>query len=163
MEIDGQVIVLIIFVVISGIQWFIKKVQGKDDPSDNSESLENIYDDFREEIRQRQTTLQQPETAQVPPPLAVSGQAHAPTNHTEVISFQAPAPPRFSMPEPAVTLTTAQREAVAKFEERGRIKTRHSAPPPSISARSLLTNPQSARQAVILQEIFSKPRSLQKF
>jgi len=162
MEIDGQVIVLIIFVVISGIQWLIKKVQGKNESDDPSESLENIYDEFREEIRQRQTTLQQPKTEQAPPPLPVSNRTSVPA-HTEVINYQPPETPRFSMPEPAVALTDAQQEAAKRFEELGRKKTRKSKNGPSISARTLLTNPQSARQAVILQEIFAKPRSLQKF
>jgi len=82
-EIDGQVIVLILFVVISGIQWLIKKVQGKGQEHEISESLEDIYDDFREEIIQRQTTIQQanqPEMIiQAPPPKNAVAARAAPT------------------------------------------------------------------------------------
>ena len=59
MEINGQLITLIIFVVIGGIQWLLKKVKGQERNVDASESLEGIYEEFREEIRQRQTTVQQ--------------------------------------------------------------------------------------------------------
>lgn len=158
-DIPGQVIVLILFVVISGIQWLIKKVQGKDQQHNIPESLENIYDEFREEIRQRQTTIQQPP----PPPLPISDTPAPVPARTETTSYQQPEAPRFRAPEPSATLTSVQKEAAERFEELGRKKTRSSKSSHRISARALLTSPQSARQAVILQEIFAKPRSLQKF
>ena len=50
-------IILILFVVVSAVKWFIEKVKNSQgsQPHDVSESLEEIYEDFRDEIRQRQT------------------------------------------------------------------------------------------------------------
>ena len=60
--IDGRIIMLILFVVISGVKWFIENVKKRgQQPHETSESLEEIYDDFREEIRNRQTKVRQPQ------------------------------------------------------------------------------------------------------
>lgn len=159
MDIPGQAIVLILFVVISGIQWLIKKIQEKNGPHDTPDSLEDIYDEFREEIRQRQTVIEQPP----PPPLPVNTTPAAPEpSYTQVTHVEQPVTPQFTQPEPA-ELTTAQQEAAARFEQLGKKKRRQSATHANSTARALLSNPQSARQAVILQEIFSKPRSMQRF
>ena len=47
-NIDGQVIMLILFVVISGIKWFMEQAKKRNQPDETSESLEEIYDDFRD-------------------------------------------------------------------------------------------------------------------
>ncbi len=160
MEINGQVIVLILFVVISGIQWLIKKIQGqKEAPHEIPESLEEIYDSFREEIRQRQTTIQEPS----PPPLPeVVQEPITELPHPQIISFEQPQTPSFTG-HTTEELTAAQKEAAERFSQLGKKRTRKSKTAASVSARALLSSPQSARQAIILQEIFGKPRSLQKF
>ena len=156
MEIDGQVITLIIFVVIGGIQWLLKKVKGQERNFDASESLEDIYEEFREEIRQRQTTVQQAGPPPMPEPISVSTptpSAPQPTYQEEVPHIT---PTQIDKPE----ITPEQQIAIEKFEQLSSKKRRKKSSG-TFSARDLLTNPQSARQAVILQEIFAKPRSMQ--
>ena len=156
MEINGQVITLIIFVVIGGIQWLLKKVKGQERNFDASESLEDIYEEFREEIRQRQTTVQQAAPPPMPGPISVSTptpSAPQPTYEEEVPHI---APTQIDNPE----ITPEQQIAIEKFEQLSSKKRRKKSSD-TFSARDLLTNPQSARQAVILQEIFAKPRSMQ--
>ena len=156
MEINGQVITLIIFVVIGGIQWLLKKVKGQERNFDASESLEDIYEEFREEIRQRQTTVQQAGPPPMPEPISVSTptpSAPQPTYQEEVPHI---APTQIDKPE----ITPEQQIAIERFEQLSSKKRRKKSSG-TFSARDLLRNPQSARQAVILQEIFAKPRSMQ--
>lgn len=159
MEIDGQVIFLILFVVISGIKWFIEQVKGKNQqPHETSESLEDIYDEFREEIRQRQTRPYNPEPDQpyyeqtTPPPLP-----------TEVEYRQEyipePAPPTFEVRKPQ--LTAQEQAALANLQKRSMSGRKSKRNRSQSSIRDLLASPQSAQQAIILHEILGKPKSLQ--
>ena len=152
MEIDGQVIALIIFVVIGAIQWLIKKVQDQGGAHDTADSLEDIYEDFREEIQQRQTTILHP-----PPPLP----ADIPESYpAQTINTEPQETPQLAKAETA-KLTDEQKEAAERFAQLGKGKGRKRNT--KSTARALLSDPQSARQAVILQEIFAKPKSMQKF
>ena len=157
MELDGQVIVLILFVVISGIQWLFKKMKGSGQQHDISESLEDIYDDFREEIRQRQTTIQQAEPPPIPQTIPVSTSTPPTPQAVHYEEPQVTSSTRTSKPE----LSPEEQEAVQRFEQLTKKERRSGRSNAAISARDLLTNPQSARQAVILQEVFAKPKSLQ--
>jgi hypothetical protein len=160
-DIDGQVILLIIFVVISAIKWAIEKikkpVEHSGDEHEIPENLENLYENFREEIRQRQTTTgKRTETATpvaAPPPLpqpsASTVQATATARPAESALWQRPQ---------KVVLSAEQQAAASRFQQLGSSKRKSSA---QSHVRTLLSNPSSARQAIILTEILGKPKSLQ--
>ncbi|BDS08047.1 hypothetical protein NT6N_30870 [Oceaniferula spumae] len=160
MEISGQIVVLILFVVISGIQWLIKRIQERNSPPDTSESLEDIYDDYREEIRRHQTQTQAPPPtpqASQPPPIPSASPQHqveAPAAYQRAIQQARQQKP---------TLTPAQKEAAERFQQLGKRKRRRKSAVGQISARALLSSPQSARQAVILHEVFGPPKSMRKY
>ena len=154
-HLDGRIIILILFVVFSAIRWFFEKVKRGDQPHDVSESLEDIYENFREEIRQRQTTVQQeaPSQAQAPPPLP-----------------QTP-PPRQAVPKPVevyqpqkVTqpkLSAEEKAALARLQKQSTPQRKRVAGART-SIRDLLASPHSTRQAIILHEILGEPKSMQK-
>lgn len=154
MEFDGQIIFLILFVVISGIKWLVEQVKGKkQEPHETSESLEEIYDDFREEIRRRQTQLQGqeehfPEEA-TPPPLPTA------TGYQQEY-IPEPAPQTFEVRKPQ--LSAQERAALANLQKRNQPKTKRQQSHGSL--RDLLASPQSAQQAILLQEILGKPKSM---
>ena len=73
-NIDGRVILLILFVVISAVKWLIEKIQANDQAAEQEEpadNLETLYDEYRDEIRQRQTKLEKRQATQTPPPIPV--------------------------------------------------------------------------------------------
>ncbi len=163
-KIDGQVIMLIIFVVISAIKWFVEQVQKRgEEPHEISESLEDIYDEFREEILQRQTTVKrptreeafQPNRQTTPPPLPASESVQHEYNPDSAL------PPAFKVKKPK--LTEAEKEALARIQEdslaspsKKRLRRKRS----HASLRQLLASPESARQAIIIHEVLGKPKSL---
>ena len=159
-DIDGRVILLILFVVISAVKWLIEKIQTKDQAAEQEEppgNLETLYDEYRDEIRQRQTELQRRQAAQTPPPIPVQTPAQAPA--------RAPARPPASKAQPApsfkprkTTVSAEQQAAASRFEQ---LSSGKSKPSPQSYVRTLLSNPQSTRQAIILTEILGKPKSLQ--
>ncbi len=159
-DIDGRVILLILFVVISAVKWLIEKIQTKDQAAEQEEppdNLETLYDEYRDEIRQRQTELQRRQAAQTPPPIPVQTPAQAPA--------RAPARPPASKAQPApsfkprkTTVSAEQQAAASRFEQ---LSSGKSKPSPQSYVRALLSNPQSTRQAIILTEILGKPKSLQ--
>lgn len=167
-DFDGRIIILILFVVISGVKWLLEKIKNQGQEHDVNESLEEIYDDFRDEIRRRQTTVQPPApapthnapAAPVPPPLPGAQVPQPRPPAPAALVEEPPAPQLFQTKKPE--LTEAQKAAAERFEQLGqkkRVRTHATGP---ISARALLSNPQSARQAVILHEVFGKPKSMQE-
>ncbi|MCP5535058.1 MAG: hypothetical protein H7A51_02360 [Akkermansiaceae bacterium] len=157
-EIDGRIIILILFVVVSAIKWLLEKVKGKGEQQHGiSESLEDIYEEFREEIRQRQTTVQQP--APSPPPLP---QAPPPLVQHPQHAQQRPQPQQVSLPKKAQVrqLTAEEKAAAARFQQLSSGKRRRRSKPQT-SVHALLSSPQSARQAIVLTEILGKPKSMQ--
>jgi len=155
-DIDGRVIMLILFVVISAIKWFIEKVKNPDQPHETSESLEEIYDEFREEIRMRQTEVQHPQDIftphhhefgqQSPPPLPPAVE-YQPEPIPELRKVRKP---KLSAQEKAALASLQQRTARTKRRRDDRANS---------SLRELLATPHSARQAIVLHEILGKPKS----
>lgn len=148
---------LILFVVISGIKWFIEQAKKRNEPDETSESLEEIYDDFREEIRRRQTEIQLPEQlfasepahAPVPPPLPTAAE-YRPD----------PLPTQRKVNKP--TLPPQEKEALARLQKQSTAQpTRVVQRQRHASLRQTLGSPQTARQAIVLHEILGKPRSMQ--
>jgi|GEM_PF-652553 hypothetical protein len=187
-DIDGRVILLILFVVISAVKWLIEKIQTKDQAAEQEEppdNLETLYDEYRDEIRQRQTELQRRQAAQTPPPIPVQtpaqAPARAPARPPASPPVAAPAPPAYAQrqstpisapvstpaskaqPAPSfkprkTTVSAEQQAAASRFEQ---LSSGKSKPSPQSYVRALLSNPQSTRQAIILTEILGKPKSLQ--
>ncbi len=187
-DIDGRVILLILFVVISAVKWLIEKIQTKDQAAEQEEppgNLETLYDEYRDEIRQRQTELQRRQAAQTPPPIPVQtpaqAPARAPARPPASPPVAAPAPPAYAQrqstpisapvstpaskaqPAPSfkprkTTVSAEQQAAASRFEQ---LSSGKSKPSPQSYVRTLLSNPQSTRQAIILTEILGKPKSLQ--
>lgn len=187
-DIDGRVILLILFVVISAVKWLIEKIQTKDQAAEQEEppgNLETLYDEYRDEIRQRQTELQRRQAAQTPPPIPVQtpaqAPARAPARPPASPPMAAPAPPAYAQrqstpisapvstpaskaqPAPSfkprkTTVSAEQQAAASRFEQ---LSSGKSKPSPQSYVRTLLSNPQSTRQAIILTEILGKPKSLQ--
>ena len=167
---DGRIIMLILFVVISGAKWFIENVKNRgQQPHETSESLEEIYDDFREEIRQRQTEVKHPQERQseerhpqdiFTPHHHEFGQQSPPPLPTEIEYKPDPVPqprkirkPQLSLQEKAALANLKKQAATAK-----RTRRNHATP----TLRQLLSSPQSARQAIVLREVLGKPRSMQE-
>jgi hypothetical protein len=158
-DIDGRIIILILFVVISAFKWLVEKIKTQgDQPHDASESLEDIYEDFREEIRQRQTTVQQqqPSQTQAPPPLP-----QAPSAPRQ--SIRQSAQPSLPSRRKKVTISAEQQAAAARFEQLTAHKNTHRNVHRGANKaiRTLLSTPHSTRQAIILHEILGKPKSMQ--
>ena len=179
-DIDGRVILLILFVVISAVKWLIEKIQAKDQAAEQEEppdNLETLYDDYRDEIRQRQTRLEKRQAAQTPPPIPAQAPARAParppasppmaavapsayaqrqSNHVSTPASKAQPAPSFKPRK--TTVSAEQKAAASRFEQ---LSSGQSKPSPQSYVRALLSNPQSTRQAIILTEILGKPKSLQ--
>jgi len=181
-EINGHVILLIIFVVISAVKWLIEKIKTSDETWEGEEppgAIENIYEQYREEIRNRQTKLKQkkraqqmqraetpPQQAQTPPPLPpIQSQRSEPDHWTPPPGPKPLVQPAVQRIEPTPTykprktvVTAEQQAAASRFAQRS-ISPRQ--PSAQQYVRKLLSSPQSTRQAIILAEILGKPKSLQ--
>ena len=156
-EIDGRIIILIVFLLISAANWFLEKIKGNQKTEHEvSESFEELYDDFRDEIRQRQTKSRErraeAHTPAVPsPPPLPQAPFHSPP--PAVVEH-----PKASTRKPQITqISAAQKAAASRFQSRFAPKPK-STPPNFV--RKMLANPQSARQAIVLTEILGKPKSL---
>ena len=168
-DFDGRIIMLILFVVISGVKWFIENVKNRGkQPHETSESLEEIYDDFREEIRKRQTEVRHPQEREIQerhpqdiftPHHHEFGQQSPPPLPTEPEYKPEPIPEPQKISQPQLTLQ--EKAALTRLQNRTseakRIRRTQAAP----SLHALLSSPQSARQAIVLHEILGKPRSTQ--
>lgn len=183
-DIDGRVILLILFVVISAVKWLIEKIQAKDQADEQEEppdNLETLYDDYRDEILERQTRLKKRQVAQAPPPIPAQAAAQAPARaparppasppmaasspsaYAQRQSTPISAPASRAQPAPSfkprkTTVSAEQQAAASRFELLSSVQSK---PSPQSYVRALLSNPQSTRQAIILTEILGKPKSLQ--
>ena len=153
-HIDERIIFLILFVVIGAIKWVLEKIRGPQEPHDVSDTLEDMYEDFREEIRQRQTQVQPQETA-TPPPLP---QASSPPVYVPSTPPASAQPGSFKVKKSK--LSAEEQAALKRFQNLGSPKRKNRAAIGSV--QDLLSNPESARQAIILKEILGEPRSMQQ-
>ena len=173
-EINGHVILLIIFVVISAVKWLIEKIKSNDETWEGEEppgAIENLYEQYRDEIRNRQTKLKKKQQAQAqaqaqtppplpsaPPPRQAPEWIPAPTPQP-AIQTAPPVPQQTPSYQRRKTVVTAEQQAAAsRFAQRSRSPRQPSA---QQYVRKLLSSPQSTRQAIILAEILGKPKSLQ--
>jgi deoxyribodipyrimidine photolyase len=156
-DIPEQVIFLILFVVVGAIKWLIEKIKGPQAPHEVSDTLEDMYDDFREEIRQRQTQSEQkasvppplPRTDPVPPPIYVASTPPA-SAHPDHFSFK------------KNQLSAEEQAAIERFQNLDKQRKDRPRSAATGSVRDMLASPGSARKAVILKEILGEPRSMQQ-
>lgn len=178
-------IFIIVFLAIGAVRWFLETLGKKkqppvhehweeddyDDQADQAtprSSLEELYDEARKEILDRQNR-------QIPEPEVLrrqlSGETLAPPPLPPVAEPPKAVPPAVKAPRKEVeapyqlkkvrrpVLSPAEQQALVNLEKMG-----HQPKPLSASntrIRKLLSDPTSARDAVILSEILGKPKSLQ--
>ena len=168
-DIDGRIIMLILFVVISGVKWFIENVKNRgQQPHETSESLEEIYDDFREEIRKRQTEVKHPQEREpqerhpqdiFTPHHHEFGQQSPPPLPTEIEYKPEPVPQSREIRKPQLSLQ--EKAALANLKKQAATAKRARSNQATPTLRQLLSSPKSARQAIVLREVLGKPRSMQ--
>ncbi|GHC62946.1 hypothetical protein [Roseibacillus persicicus] len=182
-----QLVVVIVFIVIGVIRWFLENVLGRkpsqqqpehweeynyDERADTvqprSNSLEDLYEEARREILDRQNRNNpEPEVVQeklnrTPPPLPpVPGKARinrpvpAQTSSQKAqSSFQATAQKSLKR----TVLTDAQKKAASDFQQLGKKAKR--ATRQKSRVKEILSTPSSARDAIVLAEILGKPKGL---
>lgn len=177
-------IFIIVFLAIGAVRWFLEAAGKKKQPpaqepweeydyqehadrASPRSSLEELYDEARREILDRQNRqIPEPEVLRrqlgsetpAPPPLPpVAESAKATPPVVKAPQREAEAPYQLKKVRRPV-LSPAEQQALANLEKMG-----HQPKPLSASnnrIRKLLSDPTSARDAVILSEILGKPKSL---
>ena len=169
MEFDFRFIVLVLFVVISAIQWIMKRLNPPKEDLENlfqetfqepSPSIENIYEKYREQIRKRQTTAHQTNSNDAPPPMPMDEVKPEPEPIQKSIETEvSPYETKQSLP----SLSDEELAAASRMQNtRQKTSTKRKTTQGDSSLQELLTSPASARQAIILTEVLGKPKSLQK-
>lgn len=172
-DFDFRVVVLIIFLLISAVKWLGTRLKGADNKSlqsddEESGSLEDIYEQYRQDILNQQTErLHEPEE-----PAFEQEPTFEPHYQEKAIASPPPLPATPSawnekpsqqdVTAPPATLSQEQKAALKRLEQRGENKQLgQKNNDTNASIRDLLTNPESAKKAVILTEILGKPKSMQ--
>ncbi|SHJ32237.1 hypothetical protein SAMN02745181_1761 [Rubritalea squalenifaciens DSM 18772] len=161
-DLDPRIILAIGFLVFSGLKWLFGKV-GSQGQAKHESDLEDIYEQYREEIRRKQTSnptappqvIQQP--AQTPPPLPIQHKSAQVSKPTTVESLTR----SYRKQEPK--LSKAEQEALEKIQSSGnllRSKRRKKARHGKTSYTKLLSTPDSARQAIVLSEVLGPPKAM---
>jgi hypothetical protein len=166
-NIPGQFILIIVAMVIGGIQWLVERIRknarGEDDSSARSE-LEDLYEDAREEISERQAKQYPTEqelqarfggqqirtiTPAIPP--AIPGAPTPPPIPGALPPRRTPSRPVLSKAEQDALkrLQARQAKGGARSARRSRSQSR---------VRELLATPSSARDAIVLSEILGPPK-----
>lgn len=161
-----QGIIFLIVAIFSFVKWLYENISGKKkEDADTDEDLESIYEQYREEIRERQTQLIQPTpevSSQAPPPLPASPPAQSsvaqPAKPAPKSAELTPQAPLFRQEDierlrnkKAQAAYTIQGDTPSSRPER---KTR--------SLRSELQKKNSLRKAILLREIIEPPKALQQ-
>ncbi|MGJ8722929.1 MAG: hypothetical protein ACSHYB_00115 [Roseibacillus sp.] len=173
-DINFNLIIVIVFLVIGAIRWFIENALGKKKPpvqpqqweefdyeqeeqTSQSSSLEDLYEEARREILERQNT-----PAPEPPVVLPQRNNPAPPPLPGKARINRPAPPKT---EPKKVqrreVTVQQAQAAAAFEQHSNSEKRAASVAASGSrVRKLLASPSAARDAIILAEILGKPKGV---
>ena len=164
-DISGQGIVFIIVIIFSFLKWLYQNLTNKSSGTEreDSEELESLYEQYREEIQQRQAVV-------TPPPLQ-------PTERTPVTesSFSATPPTLPNAPtdlDPHTSVAYSQddierarllKESVALASPHAHFgaKKKKTKQLPIGSLKQQLRHKKSLRNALVLQEILSPPKALQ--
>lgn len=146
--IDPQVIIVFVAMILAGIKALVEKIQAgkKGPPPEATEEDYEAYDEYEALLEQQRQELGLPSVRKTtPPPL---------TPMVEEI-FTPPPLPKVTKP----TLSAAEKSALANLKLDS---PRHRKPTISTKGRlkQHLSSPTAAREALLLSEIFGKPKSL---
>jgi len=189
-HIDSRAIFVLVMIAIGAVQAIMEKVRksraerelNEDlaeraeqrsatiDPVEYDPPLDDLYDEYRREIldRQQRTVEEttEPEPPPPPPPLpeAAPPPLHPDTWAADEAATEAPAAP-WAKPAPAPAekrLTAAEQAAAAAFQAYDQIKRKGKGAPgrSSTPVRSLLATRSSLRTAIILKEILGPPKGI---
>jgi hypothetical protein len=158
-EIPGQAIIVLVAMVIGAVKWFLEQVRGPGDAdaADRaSEDFEDLYEEARREIQERQART--PRESFEPPPF--SG---PPPIVVDTLPGSAPAPPPLPDWQKKVvkpTLSKAEQEALSRFQQQSTAsrRPRRASEHAGSRIRKLLSSPGSARDAIVLSEILGPPK-----
>lgn len=147
--IDPQVIIIFVAMLFAGLKALIEKIQAKKQPPvEEDPDEEYVYDEYEEILRLQREELGLPVVStpepSSPPPLPVFEAAPAP-----------PALPKVTKP----ALSSAEKAALENLNLQSR-RTRRSLISTKTRLRQHLSSPTAAREALLLSEIFGKPKSL---
>ena len=164
-EIPGQGIVFIIVIIFSFLKWLYNSLTNKSSTTEQEDSaeLEALYEQYREEIQERQAVV-------TPPPLQQPESSPVTAN-----SFSATPPALPNAPaelEPHTSVAYSQddierarllKESVALASPNVELskKKKKSKQLPVGSLKQQLRNKKSLRNALVLQEILRSPKALQ--
>ncbi len=160
-SLNPEIIFALIFVVGAAIKALIERRSGgRLDNEEESTSVRDLYDEYREEILRRQH--QHPETQL--PERSSQYQVESPTSSRSILEelpaaeIEAVPPPPPPSPTPR-SLSVAEKDAAARFQKATTKSHHHRAHAPS-RVKELLASPSSTRDAIILSEILGKPRGV---
>jgi len=166
-----NIVFIIVFLVIGAIRWILETVnskkssqaehweeydyEGQADSSPQKQSLEELYEEARREILDRQNRQIPEPTPSSPPPLP-----QTPAQQKAVT----PPPPKAEEPPYQIqevrrpVLSEAEQQALANFEKTGQGQTQRTSTKSRI--RKMLSDSNAARDAVVLSEILGKPKGV---
>ncbi|MFC4994344.1 hypothetical protein [Rubritalea tangerina] len=147
-EFPAQAILFAIVIIFSFLKWLFEKIFGKKEADEDPSHLEDLYEQYREEIRQRQTATPQTTTQ---------------TEQAPQLSPAQPSPP----PIPAAT-SSSPRYSLEDIERarKKRLESSTSPTPQTTTKRKKrhylhkhLKQKNSLRQALIVKQILDKPKA----
>lgn len=160
-ELDPQVILFIIVAIFSVLKWLFDNLTKKGvDRDQRADELEDLYDQYREEIQQRQTQSPPPlpqqeesffQPAAAPPELPSDAYALE-----EPIAPIEPSAPRYSAED--IERARLIKESVSLSSEPKAVKSKKANQQSSI--KKMLRSKDSLKNAIILQEVLGTPKAL---
>ena len=185
-DFNFNIVVVIVFLIMGAMRWVLENVNKSKKqnprhpqsdsryeefsgyPTQRSDSLEDLYEETRREILERQNRhIPKPEVIAeklnkyrtpptAPPPLPTKTQVQEPL--VEAISFRASSLPEVQRP----SLSQEEQKALASFQENSSSRTKKSVRATSEKSRvrELLASPSASRDAIVLAEILNPPKGL---
>lgn len=161
---EPNVIIVLILVVVSAVKAIIEKRQQKkleehqpyvDHYDDDDDDLENInpHELYEAELQRQREVIEQQSTPTTPPPLQPTPPPLKP--EPAAVTFQSYQQEKPTRPQ----LTEAEKKALENLQlstPREKRQTKNT----NNRVRKLLSSPTAVREALVLSEILSKPKSL---
>ncbi len=153
-DFPAEVIVFLIVIIFSFLKWLFSALIGTKNQKEESNSLEDLYEHYREKIIQRQSS---------PPPLPPEAQPVSalaqPEPPAPIVSK--PTKPRYSTEdiERARRQSPSNKSAYARPSEMAEAKKQPRSKKP---LHKMLRNKNSLRQALLAKQILSPPKAFSK-
>ena len=159
---NTEALILLVVMIIGGLKWVIEQAKGVQGQDEDDETFEDLYEEARREILERQGGYGQssePPVSSIPQVEVVAPPPPAPPPLPSAAPPPTPTPYRASSPPPPVrpSLSPAELRALQRVQKRAAtpIKVRKR---PTSRVRSLLSTPSAARDAIVLREILGPPK-----